>query len=103
MSSLIIIKRVFLVIIAAILTVFLIAFIVANHQMVTLTLDPFRTNSKNFTYNAPFFTWLFLFLGIGIFLGNLINWFAYHKCKKDLKKSNEELEKLKMSIANMIE
>lgn len=98
-----IIKRVFLVIIAAILTVFLVAFIVANHQMVTLTLDPFQTNSKKFTYNAPFFIWLFIFFSLGILLGNLINRFAYHKCKKALKKSNEELEKLKISIANMVE
>ncbi|WP_026088180.1 lipopolysaccharide assembly protein LapA domain-containing protein [Bartonella rattaustraliani] len=98
-----VIKHVLLVIIAIILTVFLVVFIIANHQMVTLTLNPFGISSKNFTYNAPFFIWLFIFLGFGVLLGNLTNWFAYYKCKKTLKKSKDELEKLKMSITNMVE
>ncbi|WP_208442057.1 lipopolysaccharide assembly protein LapA domain-containing protein [Bartonella raoultii] len=97
-----IIKRIFFAIILLIPTGFLLAFIVANRQMVTLTLDPFQTNSENFTYHAPFFIWLFIFFGLGILLGNLINWFAYHKCKKALKKSKTELEKLKKSITDMV-
>ncbi|WP_455480753.1 lipopolysaccharide assembly protein LapA domain-containing protein [Bartonella sp. B12(2025)] len=94
------IKRVLLAIIWVIPTVFFVAFIVANRQMVTLTLDPFRTNSESFTYQAPFFIWLFVFFGFGILLGGLIYWFSYHKCKKALKKSKAELEKLKMSITD---
>lgn len=95
-------KRILLTITLLIPTIFLVAFIVANRQVVTLTLDLFRTNSESFTYHAPFFIWLFVFFGFGIFLGILINWFSYHKCKKALKKSNAELEKLKKSITNII-
>ncbi|EJF76511.1 LapA family protein [Bartonella birtlesii] len=95
-------KRILFIIILVIPTALLVAFIVANRQMVTLTLDLFQTNSENFTYHAPFFIWLFIFFGLGVLLGSLSNWFAYHKCKKALKKSNAELEKLKKSITDMV-
>ncbi len=102
MSKIMTIKRFFLAIILVILTAFLLAFIVTNRQIVTLTLDPFRISSGNFTYHAPLFIWLFIFFGLGILLGSLTNWRAYHKCKKNLKKSKAELEKLKRSITDMI-
>ncbi|WP_273757495.1 LapA family protein [Bartonella sp. AU55XJBT] len=97
-----IIKRILLTSIGVIITAFLIVFIVANRQIVPLTLDPFRENSENFTYHAPLFIWLFIFFGFGILLGNLIRWFSYHKCKKALKKSQAEIEKLKTSITNLV-
>ncbi|WP_317992504.1 LapA family protein [Bartonella gliris] len=95
-------KRILLAIILVPITALLIAFIVANRQIVTLTLDPFRISSENFIYQAPLFIWLFIFFGLGVLLGSIINWFAYRKCKKALKESKAELEKLKMSIADMI-
>ncbi len=42
------------------------------------------------------------FFGFGILVGSLVNWFAYHKCKKALKKSKAELEKLKTLITSMV-
>ncbi|WP_019219246.1 lipopolysaccharide assembly protein LapA domain-containing protein [Bartonella florencae] len=95
-------KHILFAIILVIPTAFLVAFILANRQMVTLTLDPFQTNSENFTYHAPFFIWLFIFFGLGILLGGLNNWFTYHKCKKKLKKSKAEIEKLKKSITDIV-
>lgn len=94
-------KRIFWTIVLLFPTAFLIAFIIANRQMVTLTLDPFQTKLEHFSYQAPLFVWLFIFLGLGILLGSLINWFSYHKCQKALKKNKAELEKLKMSITDM--
>ncbi|GAA5104427.1 LapA family protein [Bartonella jaculi] len=95
-------KRILLAIILVPITALLIAFIVANRQIVTLTLDPFRISSENFIYQAPLFIWLFVFFALGILLGRIINWCAYHKCKKALKESKTELEKLKMSITDMM-
>ncbi|UTO28413.1 lipopolysaccharide assembly protein LapA domain-containing protein [Bartonella harrusi] len=96
------IKRTLSAIALLIPTVLFVAFIIANRQMVALTLDPFRSNSESFTYHAPFSIWLFIFFGFGILLGNLMNWFACHKCKKALKKSKAELEKLKKSITDVV-
>ncbi|PIT70190.1 lipopolysaccharide assembly protein LapA domain-containing protein [Bartonella tribocorum] len=97
-----IIKRILLTSICVIITAVLIVFIVANRQMVPLTFYPFRANSESFTYHAPLFVWLFIFFGFGIVLGNMIRWFSYHKCKKALKKSKAEIEKLKTSITNLV-
>ncbi|MBB5073753.1 uncharacterized protein HemY [Bartonella callosciuri] len=95
-------KHTLLAIFLVIPTAFLVAFMVANSQMVMLTLDPFRISSESFTYRAPFFIWLLIFFALGVLLGTFINWLAYHKCKKALKQSKAELEKLKMSIANIV-
>ncbi|EKS42933.1 hypothetical protein BbINS_06496 [Bartonella bacilliformis INS] len=79
-------KNILLTIILIPLTVFLVAFIVANRQIVTLTLNPFWSSSQSFTYQAPFFVWLFIFFGLGIVLNSSINWFTRCQYRKDLKK-----------------
>ncbi|AQX20573.1 Protein of unknown function (DUF1049) [Bartonella sp. WD16.2] len=99
MNKLMTTKRILLAIILVPLTIFLIAFTVANRQIVTLTLDPFRTNSESFTYQAPFFVWLFIFLALGILLSSAVHWFIQRQYRKALKKSKAEFEKLKTSIA----
>ncbi|WP_336278696.1 LapA family protein [Bartonella sp. CB175] len=95
-------KRTLLAIIFVPFTILLIAFIIANRQMVVLTVDPFRTGSESLTYQAPLFIWLFIFFGLGILLSGIIHWFTCHKCRKNLKESKAELEKLKKSISNII-
>ncbi|WP_332065243.1 LapA family protein [Bartonella sp. CB189] len=94
-------KRILLAIILVPLAILLIAFIMANRQMVILTINPFRINSENFTYQAPLFIWLFVFFSLGVLLSGIISWFTCMKCKKALKESKAELEKLKKSISNI--
>ncbi|WP_455476084.1 DUF1049 domain-containing protein [Bartonella sp. B17] len=96
------IKHVLLTIIFVPLTFFLIALIIANRQMVVLTLNPLQTNPESLTYQAPLFIWLFIFFCFGVLFSNVINRFKHHKCIKALKESEAELEKLKASIANII-
>ncbi len=100
MSKSMIIKRFFLAVILAPITAFLIGFIVANRQVVILTLNPFQNNSEHFTYQAPLFVWLFTFFCFGLLLSSIINWFAQYKNRKALKESKAQIEKLKISIAN---
>ena len=88
-------KRIFAFIILVPIAVILIAFIVANRAMVALTLNPFQPNDDKFTYHAPFFIWLFVFLIIGMIIGSLITWFTQHKYRKSLKSTKAELENLK--------
>ncbi|AQX19046.1 MULTISPECIES: LapA family protein [Bartonella] len=95
-----IIKRFLLAVILAPITAFLIGFIVANRQVVILTLNPFQNNSEHFTYQAPLFVWLFTFFCFGLLLSSIINWFAQYKNRKALKESKAQIEKLKISIAN---
>lgn len=67
-------KNILLAIILVPLTVLLIAFIVANRQTVTLTLDPF--SSDNLTFQAPLFVWLFVFFTLGILLGGIVGYLS---------------------------
>ncbi|WP_041583134.1 LapA family protein [Bartonella australis] len=95
-----VVRRIFSVVVLALLTIFLVALIIANRQMVTLTLDPFQINPENFTYRAPFFIWIFVFFSLGVLLSSMMSWFAQRRYRRALKESKAELEKLKMSINN---
>ncbi|ALE03275.1 LapA family protein [Bartonella ancashensis] len=88
-------KRILLTIILAPFTAFVIAFAVDNRQMVTLTFNPFKINLEDSIYQAPLFVWLFIFFGLGLLIGSSICWFTQHRYRKALKKSKNELEKLK--------
>ncbi|MCZ2327941.1 LapA family protein [Bartonella sp. F02] len=90
-------KQIFLIIILVPLTILLIAFIVANRQMVTLVLNPFQNNSESLSFRAPLFVWLFTFFSLGVLFSSIINWFTQHHYRKALKESKNEIEKLKMS------
>lgn len=96
-------KRILLAIILVPLTIFLIAFTLANRQLVTLTIDPFQTNYEHLTYQAPLFVWLFIFLGLGVLLSSIIHWLTQYQYRKNLKKHKAELEQLKMLIANKLD
>lgn len=92
-------KRLVALIVLIPVGVILIAFIIANRETVALSLDPFQSGSESFTYHAPFFVWLFLFLAIGIIIGGISVWFSQHRFRKALKDTQTELQGLKMDIS----
>lgn len=58
------------------LAVVLILLCVANRQMVTLALNPFRPDDQVLGVSAPFFVFLFLTLILGVLLGSAATWMA---------------------------
>ncbi|EJF91041.1 lipopolysaccharide assembly protein LapA domain-containing protein [Bartonella tamiae] len=96
-------KRIIALIILIPIAVILIAFIVANRQIVALTFNPFQPGSEGLTFYAPLFVWLFSFFIIGILIGGLTVWFTQHRFRKALKDTQTELQGLKLDIAKKSE
>ncbi|MGE6742265.1 DUF1049 domain-containing protein [Allorhizobium pseudoryzae] len=68
------VKKILGLVIFVPLAVVLIVLCVANRQMVTLALNPFRPDDAVLSVSAPFFLFLFLTLILGMFIGSLVTW-----------------------------
>lgn len=83
-------KRIITAIILVPLAILVLAFMVANRTLATLSLNPFDSSTWQFT--LPFFIWLFLFLIIGMVIGGGIVWFGQHKYRKMLRDCQNQLK-----------
>lgn len=92
------IKRIIGFVILVPVAIVLVAFLVANRAIVTLTLNPFNGGDSSLTYRAPFFVWLFLFLAIGIILSGIFGWLNQRKYRKALREAQAELDRLKANL-----
>ncbi|CDZ44045.1 lipopolysaccharide assembly protein LapA domain-containing protein [Neorhizobium galegae] len=67
------------------LGIVLIVLAVANRQIVTLALNPFRPEDGMLAVSAPFFLFLFLALLIGMFIGSFVTWWSQGKHRKQAR------------------
>lgn len=76
--------------IAVFFGIILIAFMVTNRALVRVYFNPFDTISGAWSYQAPFFLWLFLFLLIGIFIGSVSTWLRMTQINKIKAKARKK-------------
>lgn len=72
----------------AVLIILLVLFSFSNHHSTFLYLNPFSSQDTHFSFKAPLFLWLFLFLAIGFFIGYFYHKIKIIKLQKILKKNN---------------
>lgn len=72
------------------LGVILIIFCVANRQVVTLALNPFRPEDQVLAFNAPLFVLLFIALIIGMLVGSAVTWLSQAKHRKRARSQSRE-------------
>jgi len=75
-------KRLVALIVLIPVALLLIAFIVANREMMVLEFNPFANQSTSWQLRAPAFLFLFAFLGAGVVLGSITTWINQHKYRK---------------------
>jgi len=68
----------------------LIAFIIANREMMVLEFNPFAQGASNWQVRAPVFLFLFIFLGLGVVLGSVATWIGQHKYRKAARRQKSE-------------
>ncbi len=84
--------------------VFVIAvlFLVANRQMVALSLDPFSAAAPALTTPAfPLWLWLMLMLFIGLGAGSLGTWLSARPRRHKARLEHRELKHLRAEFANV--
>ena len=81
------------------LGIILVLFAVANRAFVTLSFDPFSSESPALTFTVPLFIVVVVFLVIGIVVGTLISLARQWRLWRSLHRAEEEAAELKAEIA----
>lgn len=77
------------------IAVVLIVLSVANRQLVSLSLDPFNTETPAVSFELPFFVFLFLAVLAGMVLGSVATWLKQGVVRRNLRDARVESEKLR--------
>jgi len=85
-------KRIIAAAIIVPLAVLLVAFIIANREMMSVRLNPFVDDGQGFEARAPAFVFLFVFLGLGVVVGSIATWIGQHKYRKKARRFDEGMD-----------
>jgi len=72
------------------LGIVLIVLAVANRQVVTLALNPFRPEDGLLSVSAPFFLFLFVALILGMAIGSAVTWWTQGRYRKQARTEAKE-------------
>ncbi len=77
------------------LAVIIIAFAVANRQIVTVSLDPFSGSEPAASVTLPLFALIILVLIIGVLIGGGAAWLRQGKWRRDARRLEREVRELR--------
>jgi len=77
----------------------MVLFAVANRTFVTLSFDPFSTDTPALAFSVPLFIVVFVFLIFGIVIGALVSLARQWRLWRAVRRAEEEAAQLKAEIA----
>jgi uncharacterized integral membrane protein len=80
------------------LAIVIIAFAVANRQIVTVSLDPFSANEPAAAVTLPLFALVILLLIVGVLVGGLAAWLRQGKWRATARRLERELRDLRHKV-----
>jgi uncharacterized integral membrane protein len=83
------------------LAVIIIAFAVANRQIVTLSLDPFGGSEPAASVTLPLFALIILVLIAGVLIGGAAAWLRQGKWRRDARRLEREADDLRQKIDSL--
>ncbi len=86
-------KRILTLVIFVPLGIVLVVLAVANRQMVTLALNPFRPDDSVLSLSAPFFLFLLLAILLGMAIGSLATWWSQGRYRRQARLEAREAVK----------
>jgi uncharacterized integral membrane protein len=81
------------------LAVVIIAFAVANRQIVTVSFDPFSAGEPAASVTLPLFALVILLLIVGVLIGGLASWLRQGKWRQTARRFERELHHLRGKVA----
>lgn len=76
----------------------MIAFAVANRQMVTVSFDPFSATSPAYAVTLPLFVVLLVVLILGVLVGGFAAWLGQSKWRRSARRLKADLRALQQDI-----
>jgi uncharacterized integral membrane protein len=86
-------KRILTLVIGVPVGILLVVLAVANRQVVTLALNPFRPDDSVLSLSAPFFLFLFLAILLGMIIGSAATWWSQGRYRRQARVEAREAVK----------
>jgi uncharacterized integral membrane protein len=80
------------------LAIIIVAFAVANRQMVTVSFDPFSSASPAYAATLPLFVLIFFVLIVGVIIGGVASWIGQAKWRRGARALDDEVRKLRSEV-----
>jgi len=80
------------------LAIVIIAFAVANRQMVTVSFDPFSSVSPAYAATLPLFVLIFILLIVGVIIGGVAAWIGQAKWRRGHRRLDDEVRQLRSEV-----
>jgi uncharacterized membrane protein YciS (DUF1049 family) len=83
------------------LVIVIIAFAVANRQIVTVSLDPFSSEHPASSLTLPLFALILVLLIAGVVIGGVAAWLRQAKWRRVARRLEREVEQLRGEVASL--
>jgi uncharacterized integral membrane protein len=83
------------------LAIVIIAFAVANRQIVTVSLDPFSSNPPAAAVTLPLFALIIVLLILGVLIGGVAAWLRQSKWRWTARRLEREVDELRAEVGSL--
>jgi uncharacterized integral membrane protein len=80
------------------LAIIIVAFAVANRQMVTVSFDPFSSTNPAYAATVPLFVLIFIVLIVGVIVGGVAAWIGQSKWRRGHHRLDDEVRQLRSEV-----
>ncbi len=83
------------------LAAIIIAFAIANRQLVTVSFDPFSTTNPAYAATLPLFIMIFVLVILGVIVGGAAAWLRQSKWRRTARKLDAEVRTLHQELDSL--
>jgi uncharacterized integral membrane protein len=94
-------RRVAAAIILIPLAIVIIAFAVANRQIVTVSLDPFSSAAPAASVTLPLFALIVVLLIVGVVIGGIAAWLRQSRWRRTARRLEREVDELRSEVESL--
>jgi uncharacterized membrane protein YciS (DUF1049 family) len=80
------------------LVVVIVAFAVANRQLIAVSFDPFDAAQPALSFRMPLFILIFILVGLGVLIGGVAAWLKQHKWRVRARRAEAEARDLRTRL-----
>jgi len=80
------------------LAIVIVAFAIANREIVAVSFDPFDSSSPAYAVKMPLFILIFVLVGVGVVVGGAAAWMRQHKWRVRARRAEAEARELRSAL-----
>jgi uncharacterized integral membrane protein len=80
------------------LTIVIVAFAVANREIITVSFDPFDSSAPAYAIKVPLFLLIFALVIVGAVVGGIAAWLRQHKWRARARRAETEARELRAAL-----